>query len=41
MGSWLTLPPRPNREPGLTSADMEEGIHKAMVEMPQPDAGLS
>ena len=32
-------PPQP--EPGLTSADVEEAIRKAMAEMPQPQPGLT
>ena len=41
MRSWLTLPPRPNRKPGLTSADVQDAIRAAMADMPQPESGLS
>ena len=32
-------PPQP--EPGLTAADVEEAIRKALADMPEPDSGLS
>ena len=39
MRSELADAPAP--EPGLTAADVEEAIRRAMAEMPQPEAGIT